>query len=87
MPVAPAGRRPQRWRRDEAGEPLKHLDAFPRNLSVFFGLEIRRNVTVSPQVRRTARSTMSDRVDARFSDGTPARHAQALGQGQIICST
>ncbi len=64
------------------GEP-KSLDNF-RESSPFFGLEVPDDVLVSAQVVAQPDPTLSDRVIASLSDGTPLVTRKALGQGQVV---
>lgn len=64
------------------GEP-KSLDAF-RDSSPFFGLEVPEDVVVSAQVVAQPDPTLSDRVIASLSDGTPLVTRKSMGQGQIV---
>ena len=64
------------------GEP-KSLDSF-RDTSPFFGLEVPQDVVVSAQVVAQPDPTLSDRVIASLSDGTPLVTRKAMGQGQVV---
>ena len=61
----------------------KSLAAFPPS-SPFFGLEIPPDVRVSAQVLAQPDPTLSQRVIAALSDGTPLVTRKQLGSGQIV---
>ncbi|KIN74639.1 N-terminal double-transmembrane domain protein [Sulfitobacter guttiformis KCTC 32187] len=64
------------------GEP-KALSPFA-NGSPFFGLDVPADVTVSAQVMAQPDPTLSERVIAALSDGTPLVTRKNVGQGQIV---
>ncbi|KEJ90491.1 DUF4159 domain-containing protein [Sulfitobacter donghicola] len=64
------------------GEP-KALSPFSKG-SPFFGLSVPDDVTVTAQVVAQPDPTLSERVIASLSDGTPLVTRKNVGQGQII---
>jgi Domain of unknown function (DUF4159)/Aerotolerance regulator N-terminal len=64
------------------GEP-KSLRAFQQG-SPFFGLDIPAEVTVNAQVLAEPDPTLSARVIAALSDGTPLVTRKRIGQGQVV---
>ncbi|WP_101067242.1 DUF4159 domain-containing protein [Roseovarius salinarum] len=64
------------------GEP-KALAPFGED-SPFHGLDIPGDVTVNAQVVAQPDPTLSDRVIARLSDGTPLVTRKAIGAGQVV---
>ncbi|KAA2315645.1 DUF4159 domain-containing protein [Pseudooceanicola sediminis] len=64
------------------GEP-KTLAQFDED-SPFSGLEIPQDVTVSSQVMAQPDPTLSSRVIARLSDGTPLVTRKRIDQGQVV---
>jgi len=64
------------------GDP-KSLAPFNEN-SPFFGLPVQDDITVSAQVMAQPDPTLSDRVIAELSDGTPLVTRKTVEKGQII---
>ncbi len=64
------------------GEP-KALAPFAED-SPFFGLDIPSDVTVTAQVMAQPDPTLSERVIAQLTDGTPLVTRKRVGQGQVI---
>ena len=64
------------------GEP-KSLAPFPEK-SPFFGLPLYDDVTVSAQVMAQPDPTLSSRVIAQLTDGTPLVTRKRIGSGQVV---